>query len=116
MIGLLHYLLAAETSIAPATTENNTVILWVVGALVLVAGYLYARLAKKQDESELRCVTENLGLKKRVDDLQSTINQMHIDHDKQSTAALIGVSTALDGLQQAVKQIGSSSGGYRKQP
>lgn len=68
-----------------------------INALALVVWYLYARLAK------------------RIDDLQELINQMHVDHQKQSTAALVGVSTALDGLQQAVKQIGSSSGGYRKQ-
>jgi uncharacterized membrane protein YvbJ len=95
---------------APAATDNGTVILWAVGILVIgfiaVAKFLFDRI----NENEKRCKAEAERAREDRDKAQAEITNLYkgVIHDQQQTqvqanSAMTKLADAVEGLNETVK-------------
>lgn len=88
---------------APASTDNNTVILWVVGVLVVVVLALGKWILDRVKASEERCQAENAKAWGKVEERDAALLQ--VTRDQQTSAA--ATSTAIESMTEAVKELTS---------
>ncbi len=70
-------LLAVEMASAPTSTDNNTVILWVVGILMLGMSLLLAALNSKVVKNEVKCSDEAKRCEEERKKYQETASGHH---------------------------------------
>lgn len=99
-----------EVTMAPAATDNDTVILWVVGLLVIgfifVARFLFDRI----NSNEKRCLAEAAKAEAERKEAHAKIESMYqgVIADQrqtqvQSNSAMTRLADAVDGLNETVK-------------
>lgn len=101
----------------PTSTDNQTVILWVVAVLVVVAGYLFRQLSQRQAEAEALCRAENERARATVESAYAKIEALQsgaIAEAQRSavqiTAAMDKVADVIDRNTQALRDVGIGSG------
>lgn len=107
---------------APASVDNNTVILWVVGVLVVVVLVIGKALWNKMEASEARCREENAKAHARADAaadaLQTTYGTVVVDSQKlqgHTNNVIEKVNSTMADLSETVSNLGASiraSGGH----
>lgn len=98
---------AVET--APTASDNQSVILWVVGILVVVVGFLFKRLFDKTDAGEAMCRKENADLKAEIQKIREDDHKEQREAHAKAIAAVQSMADAVSGLKDAIVQAGSGA-------
>ena len=106
-------MITAASSFAPANAENNTVILWAVGLLVIVAVFLAKHLLDTLKQNKSECREENAKAWSKVEERDEELKAMRregVVSNAATATAMVRMSDAVDELTSVVR----GSGMHRK--
>lgn len=100
---------------APASTDDRTVILWVVGILVVSLGIALWKLWRFIEDSGDRCRAEAKESQTRIDDLHAQIGTMYQEAIKATAEREAKMVDVVNGNTQALRDLAKEigSGTYR---
>lgn len=111
---------AALQHLAPATSDNATVVLWVVGSLVIITGYLFRMVVVRQNESEARCRAESEIARKQIADAHQKLEDMarsvlteQAQSQAQTLIVLQSVAAAFEKNTRVIDRFHTESGHHR---
>jgi beta-lactamase regulating signal transducer with metallopeptidase domain len=90
----------------PTATDNGSLSVWLLGALVLLVVYFYRQLTARQIESEKRCRSENDTLRQEIQKMQDGIICESKVLAEQTTNALLRNADAYDRLMKYMEDTG----------
>lgn len=99
----------ALSIVGPASTDNDTLVLWVIGVLVLVAGiafkYILAQVKENRDECRKRDEENTRRLAEKETENRSLYQSVIMDQKAtqvQTNSALTRMADAIDGLTTVI--------------